>query len=340
VEQLDDVFRPAHELVVDVVTHHDAAHRDGARRDALGERDHVRHHAKALGSEGVAETAEPGDHLVEDQQDAMLVAQLAQPLEVALRRRQHAGRTGHRLNDNGGDGGGIMQRHHALKLVGQVHAPFGLTLGVGLLSAVVGVRQVISARQQRAKPLAVGDHAAHRNAAEAHTMITALTADHAGARGFTARTVIGERHLQGGVAGFRAGVGEERIVQVTRRQHGKARGQFENLRVAVLEGRREIELGSLLLDGVDDRLAAMTGIGAPQAGGRINQRAALHVVVVHVLGASDQTRPLLERCVGRKAHEEGFQVVRGRFPGSHIEMSRLVHRSQVSAKRGHLRKQD
>ena len=74
VEQLDDVLRAVHEGVVDAFVRDHAAHRRRAVGDALGERDHVRRHAVALGREGVAETAEAGDDLVEDQQDAVLVA--------------------------------------------------------------------------------------------------------------------------------------------------------------------------------------------------------------------------------------------------------------------------
>ena len=44
--------------------------------DALGEGDHVGDDAVALGGEGRAEPAIAGDHLVEDQQDAVLVADL------------------------------------------------------------------------------------------------------------------------------------------------------------------------------------------------------------------------------------------------------------------------
>ncbi len=84
VEQLDDVFGPAHEGVVDALAHQHAAHRHRARRDALGKRDHVGDDAIALGGEGIAEAAEAGDHLVEDQQDAVLVADRAQPLRDSL----------------------------------------------------------------------------------------------------------------------------------------------------------------------------------------------------------------------------------------------------------------
>ena len=84
VEQFDDMLGAAHERVIDAVARDDAAHRHRARGDAFGEADHVRRHAIALGGEGVAEPAEAGDHLVEDQQNAVAVADRAQLLQIAL----------------------------------------------------------------------------------------------------------------------------------------------------------------------------------------------------------------------------------------------------------------
>ena len=75
----------------------------------------------------------------------MLLGDLAQPLEIALGRRQHAGRAGHRLDDDGGDGGGAVQIDEPLQLVGELRAVFRLALAEGLLLAVVGVRQMVDA---------------------------------------------------------------------------------------------------------------------------------------------------------------------------------------------------
>jgi hypothetical protein len=77
---------------------------------ALGEADHVGDDAVALGGEGVAEPAEAGDHLIEDEQDVMRPGDLAQALEIALRACEHAGRARHRLDDDGGDGGALLER--------------------------------------------------------------------------------------------------------------------------------------------------------------------------------------------------------------------------------------
>ena len=97
-----------------------------------------------------------------------------------------------------------MQRHETLEFVRQMRAPVGFALGEGLFLAVIGVRQVVDAGQHGAEPLAVGDHAAHRDAAEVHAVIAALAADQAGAAGLAIGAVIGQRDLQRRVGGFGA----------------------------------------------------------------------------------------------------------------------------------------
>ena len=69
---------------------------------------------------GCAGAAEAGDHLVENEQDPVPVADLAQALEITARRNQHAGRTGDRLDDHRGDARGIVQRHQPLELIGEL----------------------------------------------------------------------------------------------------------------------------------------------------------------------------------------------------------------------------
>ena len=242
VEELDRVLRPVHEGVVDVLAHDHAAHRHRAGGHALGEGDHVGHDAVALGGERRAEAPEAGDDLVEDQQDAVFVADLAQALEIALGRRQDAGRARHRLDDHRGDGRGVVQGDDALERVGEMAAPFRLALGERLMLAVIGRRQMIDAGEQRAEELAVVDHAADRDAAEADAVIAALAADQALARALSAHVVVGERDLERRVDGFGARIAEEHVIEIARRELGDARGELERQRMGELEGRREIEL--------------------------------------------------------------------------------------------------
>ena len=202
-----------------------------------------------------------------------------------------------------------MQRDDALQLVGQMRAPFRLALGERLLLAVVGVRQVIDARQHRAERLAVVGQPADRHAAEADAVIAALAADEARALALAARVPIGQRDLERGVGGLRAGIAEEHVVEIAGRQRRDPARELEGARMAELEGRREVELGRLRLDRLHDRVAVVAGVGAPQAGGAVEDRAAFRRVVVHVLGARDQPRPRLEGAVGGERHQEGFEVV-------------------------------
>ena len=76
----------------------------------------VRRDAVVVGGEPGAHPAEPGDHLVEDQQRAVLVAQPAGLGEVAVDRREDAGGALHRLGDHGGEAVGVLGHQHRQRL--------------------------------------------------------------------------------------------------------------------------------------------------------------------------------------------------------------------------------
>ena len=69
---------------------------------ALGQRHDVRRHPGPLVGEQPAGTPHPALHLVQDQQEIVLVAQLAQLLEEARRRGADAALALDRLDQNGG----------------------------------------------------------------------------------------------------------------------------------------------------------------------------------------------------------------------------------------------
>ena len=309
VEELDRLLRPVHEGVVDVLAHHHPAHRHRAGRHPLGEGDHVGLDAIALGGERRAEAAEPGDDLVEDEQNAVFVADLAQPLQIALGRGQDPGRARHRLDDHRGDGRGVVQRDDPLERVGEMGAPFRLALGEGLMLAIIGRGKMIDAGQQRTEELAIVDHAADRNAAEADAMIGALAADQTLARALSAHVVIGERDLERRVAGLGARIAKEHMIEIARRELGQARGELERQRMGELEGRREIELRRLALDRGHDRRAVVSGVAAPQSRRAVEDRAPLGGEIMHVLGARDEPRLLLEGAIGRERQPERAQIV-------------------------------
>ena len=76
VEELD-AFRALHEGLVDGVAHEHGAHRHAAVGQPLGEGDDVGRDAKLLRGEWRTGAAEASDHLIENQQDPVAVADLA-----------------------------------------------------------------------------------------------------------------------------------------------------------------------------------------------------------------------------------------------------------------------
>jgi hypothetical protein len=91
------------------------------------------------------------------------------------------------------------------------------------------------------------------------------------------------------------------------------RGQLEDLGMGHLEGRAEVHLGGLRLDGLHDARPRMAGVHAPQAGHAVQDLAAAGVPVVHAFGALQQARGLLELPVGGEGHPVGAHVGR-RWP--------------------------
>ena len=92
------------------------ADRRVAAGQALGDRGDVRHDAPVLGGEHRPGAAEAGDHLVEDQQDPVAVADPADRRPVERVRRVDAGGGRDRLADHGGDGLRALVEDRALDL--------------------------------------------------------------------------------------------------------------------------------------------------------------------------------------------------------------------------------
>ena len=208
-----------------------------------------------------------------------------------------------------------MQRDQALQRIGQFRPVRRHAARVAVARRVMGMRQVVGSGQARTEGLAVGDDAAHRNAAEAHAMVAALAADHPEALALAARAVVREGDLQCGVHRLGTRVGEEQVVQVAGEEGLQPPGQLEGQRVAHLEGGREVHGVDLARDRVGDGLAAMAGVHAPQARGRVEDLSALGRPVMHALGARQQPRVLLELPVGGEGHPEGVQPRRIRRGG-------------------------
>ena len=131
VQELDGLCRALHQRLIDGFAHQHRAHRHHAIGQPLGGGDDVRRDAEALGGKGRADAAKRGDDFVENQQNAVAIADLAQALEIADGRHQNAGGAGHRLDNKCGNIAGVVQRAQALQVVGQMGAPARLAAREG-----------------------------------------------------------------------------------------------------------------------------------------------------------------------------------------------------------------
>jgi hypothetical protein len=203
VHQLGQVRRALHQRVVDLARGDHAAERRRTVAHRLGEDDHVRHHAEGLRREHRAQAAEAGDDLVEDQQQAMPVADRAQAFEVTPWRHQHAGGAGHGLDDHGSDVARIVQGDQALQLVGHRFATLGrLPAHEGLRRRIPGALQMVGTQHRAAEHASVVGHAADADAAETRAVKGALAADEERALALAERARMGERDLQRRVVGL------------------------------------------------------------------------------------------------------------------------------------------
>jgi hypothetical protein len=99
------------------------------------------------------------------------------------------------------------------------------------------------------------------------------------------------------------------VVQIAWRQRRDPAGQGKRFRMPELKRRRKKEFACLRSYGLDDRSAAMSGVGAPKARAAVDDGAALWGEIMHVLGIGEKTRALLERTVGGKRHPVGVKIV-------------------------------
>jgi hypothetical protein len=134
----------------------------------------------------------------------VLGADRGEAFQVALGRDQHAGRAGDRLDDDGGNGRGVVQRHETLKIVGKLGAVLRLATAEGVAGEIMGVAQMVDAGEKRTEPFAVVGDAADRGAAEIDAVIAALAADQAHLRCVAFGPVIGERDLERSLDRLRA----------------------------------------------------------------------------------------------------------------------------------------
>ena len=199
-----------------IATNH-ATQGDDPIGDPFGKGDHVGHHAKQIGSKRRPHTAKAGDDFIEHQQNAVLVANVAQALQIALGWDVPTGAACHWLDKNGRHIARVVQGQDALLQIQQrIFFPHRqLVLHIGMLNRIVDESHVIDARQHGcAKHFAVARDAANAHAAQAHPVVAALATDEHLSVALTTGTVVGQCQFHGRVCCFRAGTAKQHFVQI------------------------------------------------------------------------------------------------------------------------------
>ena len=227
-------------------------------------------HAGMLRREHLAGAADAGLHLVEHEQDPVLVADLPQPLEEPVRRDEIAALALQRLDHDRRD---FLRRHVALEQHADVIEDRAALVGAREQRAIgVGIGDVRDARHGRRESrllrvLAGGQRQrAHRAAVEA-----AEERDDP----LPARDVA--RELQRALDRFGAGLAEEAHAGLAER-HDRGEPFRERGHLLVPVVARDVqELRRRVLHGLDDPRVRVAGRADRDAGGEVEEAVAVHV---------------------------------------------------------------
>ncbi len=223
----------------EVATDHRAERRVAAG-EPLGAGDDVGEVVVALAAEHRAEPAERADDLVGHEQHAVAVADLADPLEVALGRDEATARVLHRFEEHRGDGVGALEDDALLELVGEREHERLLVVGERVATAV-GVRHVAGAGGQRLEGRAQRGNTGDRERAQRGAVVRGAPGDHLVALSLADGAEVLTRELPRRLDRFGTASGEEHPVEVAGRERGEARRQLDRRWVRVRPHREVVE---------------------------------------------------------------------------------------------------
>ena len=297
------------------------AHRRVGGGEALRGRDDVGLVAVAPGAEPVAEPAPGADDLVGDQQDAVLVADLADLLEVALGREEAAARVLDGLEDHAGDGLRALPLDPLADRLGRV---------VGLRAVRVRVGDVGGAGEQRLERAAGAREPGRGQRAHGRAVVGELAGDDLVAAALAVELVVLAAELEGRVDRLAAAAREEDAVEVAGGEPRDAGGELDRPRVRVAPVRVEAELLALVGAGLGDLGAAVADVHAVQRGQAVEEAAPVLVEDVAALALDDDGH-LVGRVVAahrgevhpqvlarQVLHVAGREVLDGRHPSPFV----------------------
>ena len=233
-----------------------------AGAQALGDAENIGCHAVRLAGKQMPGAAHAAHHLVQDQQHAVLVADLADALEITLNRRHRAGcGADHRLRHKGHHGLGTKAEDFRLQLIRHPLAVVIAALALSPAHILIAGRDMGDVDQQRRELGTAPFIAACRQRTEGVAVVALLAGDDMAALRLAALQVVLAGELDRGLGGLRpAGdeidpvdvarcVGHQQVCQLFRRFRGEEAGMGKG------------QLADLLLHRLDH-----IGVGMAQAG--------------------------------------------------------------------------
>ena len=251
--------------------------------------------SKVWGPEPLAGAAEAADHLVEDEQGAVLVAQPADSGKVTLWRREHAARSLHRLGDH---------RGHPLAVLGEG--------GGHRLDVVVGDLHEVG--DQVAPALAVEGDALGGGAAEVGAVVAVGPGDHHLALGAAGALGVEAGELERSVDRLRSRASQEHPAVAQRGALHDHLGRSGCGRVGErVEGVVGLQLAHLRSHRVGHLGASVADLAVPEAGQAVDVRTSLVVV---------------ERGA-RRPHDVDHVGLRLGRRGERVEQGMVAHRTRL-----------
>ena len=132
------IGRVVDEVLEDLFGRHGAGDGSVAGSDALSHRDDVGLDVEVLVAEPLAGTAKAANDFVDDQEQFVLVADLADGFIVASRGNEDAAASGHRFHDHGAEFVRTHGQDDFFKLLGHLHTEVGAIAELGAVDVAVG----------------------------------------------------------------------------------------------------------------------------------------------------------------------------------------------------------
>ncbi len=276
-----------------------ATERHVAGVHALGEGDQVRGDRPVVDGEPLPAAAEPAHHLVGDQQDAVLVADLPDALEVARRRHQDAVGADHRLEDDRGDRAWALDHDRVAQVLQRTRALLLLVAGVERRPVQVGPPEVHDPGQAGLGP-PPARVTGQRDRPGGRAVVAAVGRQHLVPAG------VQPRHPHRVLVGVRPAVGEEHLVQGAGRQVGQ---QPRRLRAHVVGERRghRAQAPGVLLDRRDQPRVLVADVDVDQLRGEVEVLGPC--VVPEVRAERRRDRQRVDLRLGRPGVEDVGAVV-------------------------------